>query len=68
MNTRKITVSIPEDLVEWMKAIAVIEGISGNDVVRRAIKTEKYLTEVGNSGSKILIEDIEGKIMRLIRQ
>jgi Arc/MetJ-type ribon-helix-helix transcriptional regulator len=67
MKSKKITVSIPEDLVEWIKAIAVVEGISANDVVRRAIKSERYLTESERSGNKIIIEDSNGKCSILIR-
>ncbi len=67
MKSKKITVSIPEDLVEWIKAIAVVEGISANDVVRRAIKIERYLTESERSGNKIIIEDSNGKCSILIR-
>lgn len=68
MTTKKITISLPDDVIEWIKAVAVVESISSMDVLIRAIKTEKFLTEVNKSGSKILIEDVNGNLSRLVRQ
>ena len=65
---KKITVALPDDLIEYMKAVAVVEGISAVDVLRRSIKTERFLTKLESEGCKILSEDTKGNLSRIIRK
>lgn len=67
MNTKKITVSLPEKDVEWLKALAIVESVNPVDILRRAIRTEKFINECENKGRKILIESNDGKITQLVR-
>jgi hypothetical protein len=67
MGTKKITVALPEDQIEWVQALALAENISCNDVLRRSIKTEQFLLGVEKSGGKVLLENPDGSMSRLIR-
>jgi hypothetical protein len=41
-------------------------GISMTEVVRKAIGMEKFLTEAQNKNQKILLEDTNGTIQRIV--
>ena len=54
---KKVTVNLPADQVAFLQDLALKEKISVVDVLRRAIKSEKFFVDNENSNRKILIED-----------
>lgn len=56
-NFQKITVNLPVEQLEFIKEVAAKEQISVVDVLRRAIKAEKFFLENERAKKKILIED-----------
>ena len=58
---KKITISLSERDVEWLKALAIVESVNPVDILRRAIRTEKFINDCEKKGRKILIESADGK-------
>ena len=70
MNNKevKVTVMIPEEIINSAREIAKSENVSVTHVIRRALKTEQFIKNAERAGKKILIEGADGKtIQRLVR-
>jgi hypothetical protein len=66
MNTVKVTVNLPEDLVERLRDSA--KGKTLTEVIRKGLETELFLTNEENSGSKVLLEKKDNKIVQIVRR
>lgn len=64
----KVTVSLPEATVDDIKALAARLGITASEVLRRAVRTEKFLDEVEQENGKFLIEKSDHSIQQVIRR
>lgn len=67
MNNRKITVSLNEYDVEWIKSMAVADNLSAIDIIRRAIRTERFIRQLELDGKKLIIEYPNGSMTQLVR-
>lgn len=57
MATKKITVNLPSEQVEFLQRIAEKEHLTFTDVLRRSINSEKFFITQEESNNKILVED-----------
>ena len=64
---KKVTVNLPEEQVEFLKAYAEAAKLSFTDVLRRAINTEKFFVEQEKAERKILVEDKDKRIREVVR-
>ncbi len=62
----KVTVNLPDETVEAIKTIAAQRGTTVTEALRRAVESEKFLSEETRSGSKILVEKPEGTIRQVV--
>ncbi|WP_035238714.1 ribbon-helix-helix protein, CopG family [Desulfobacter vibrioformis] len=62
----RVSVNLPENIVETLKQLAARDGITMTEVIRKAIMTEKLLSDELKEGNKILIEDQSKKFRQLI--
>jgi predicted transcriptional regulator len=63
--TVKLTVNLSDDVAAALKSMADHNDVTVTDQLRRAISTEKWLTEVRDSKKKVLIED-NGKLQEVV--
>ncbi|MDD5271425.1 MAG: hypothetical protein PHU14_01775 [Methylovulum sp.] len=68
MATKKITVNLPEDQIEFLQQIASKENLTFTDALRRAINSEKFFVQQENAGRKILVEEPDRHIREVIRK
>jgi len=64
----KVTVNIPEDLMENVKRLAAEEGTTMTSVIQRALSLEIFLAAEEEKGSKVLLEDPNGKFRKVMRK
>lgn len=62
----RVSVNLPENIVETLKQLAARDSITMTEVIRKAIMTEKLLSDEIKNGNKILIEDQSKKFRQLI--
>jgi len=68
MATKKITVNLPSEQVEFLQRIAEREHLTFTDVLRRSINTEKFFITQEDSNNKILVEDTKtARIREVLR-
>ena len=53
----KVTVNLPDDVVEAVADLAAKRGITKTEAIRQAIANEKFFQDTRDSGSEILIQD-----------
>lgn len=63
----KITVGLPKDLLDAFEKLADRRKISKTDMLRRAIETELFLDEQEQQGNKLLVEDSNNNLMKILR-
>jgi len=68
MNTVKITLNLPDNLLKRLREQSKQLSISLTETIRRGLETELFLTEEENTGSKILLEKKDNKIVQLVRR
>lgn len=64
MSRKKMTITFSEEVAEELKEMAESQGLSMNEVLRRALATEKYLLQAVRSGHRVLIRDEASKETR----
>ena len=57
----KVSVNLPEETVETLRALAKKRGITMTEALRKAIANEKFLNDAKDEGAKILIQDEKSK-------
>ena len=56
--TTKLTVNLPDDIAEQLKAMAKKRNISVTEVLRRAISTERWVESIADDkDKKLLVEN-----------
>lgn len=68
MVTKKVTVNLPEDQVEFLQKIAEAENLTFTDVLRRSINSEKFFVDQEKTGRKVLVEDTDQRIREVMRK
>lgn len=68
MATRKVTVNLPEDQVQFLQEIAATEDLTFTDVLRRAINSEKFFVQQESTGNKVLVEGPDQRIREVVRK
>jgi Arc/MetJ-type ribon-helix-helix transcriptional regulator len=66
-DSKKITVNLPSDQVEFLQDLAKEGNISFTDALRRAINSERFFVDQEKTGKKVLVED-NGKVREVIRR
>lgn len=62
----KTTISLPEDAVAILHDLATDRNVSFAEVVRRALKMEKFLADARKQGGRVLIEDAQKRLKEMI--
>ncbi len=57
----KVTVNLPDELVEELKRLASQRNLTVTQVLRQAIESERFLQDELEKGNKVLIEDQKDK-------
>jgi hypothetical protein len=68
MATKKVTVNLPEEQVQFLQELAARENSTFTDVLRRSINSEKFFVEQEKLGRKILVETQGEKLMQILRK
>ena len=63
-----VTAELPESLYNSLIELAKKRGVSANTVLQQAIVSEQYFSEKEQQGSKILVEDANHKIRKVVRK
>ena len=63
----RVRVNLPRKEYEELEALARFEGLSVTDAIRRAIKTDLFLTHKKQEGCTLLYEDRNGQMFRVKR-
>lgn len=64
----KISANIPEETLELLRDLAARRHTTVTEALKRAIELDSFLVSQEDIGSKILIEDKDRKIQRVIRK
>lgn len=64
----KVTLNLPDELVDFVKKIADKENITITNAIQRAINFEKFYVEQEHEGNKFLIEGKDKKIREIVRK
>jgi predicted DNA-binding protein len=65
-NAKKVSVNLPYEAVLALEELAKVRGTTMTEVLRRAIFTEKYLSDQVAEGGKILVEEKNKKLKQLV--
>ena len=68
MDSVKVTINLPAELVERLKVEATKLNITMTEAFRRSLETELFLNSEEDNGSKILVEKKNEKIVQLLRR
>ena len=66
MASKRLTVNLSEKAYKELETMAKERGITMTEVLRRAIGMEKFMSEAMARNNKILLEDSDGKIERVV--
>ena len=66
MKSRRLTVNLSNKAYEDLETMAQQRGISMTEVLRKAIGMERFLSDAQSKNQKILLEDADGKIQRIV--
>lgn len=67
MSIVRVTVNLPKNLIERLKNESKIRNITMTETIRRGLETELFLTNEEKSGSKILLEKKDKRIVQVVR-
>ncbi len=65
-NAKKVSVNLPTDAIDALTELAKVRGTTMTEVLRRAIFTEKFLSDQVADGAKILLEEKNNKVKQLV--
>jgi predicted CopG family antitoxin len=64
--TKRITLEVSDEVYAQLEELKKRRGSTMTDVFRRAIGTEAFLDEQVQEGSKVLLEDPNGKFRQIV--
>ncbi len=67
MSTKKVTVNLPTDQVEFLQELAAREQITFTDALRRSIGAERFFVEQQTAGRKVLVEEKDKRLREVMR-
>lgn len=53
----RFTVELSEDTMDTIRELADLDGITMSEVVRRAVRANKFLVQTRIAGERVLIQD-----------
>lgn len=65
-NTTTVTVNIPTDILEKIKALAVLRNRTVTETIVRSLCDELYLHERVSSGHRVLVKSQTGEMKQLV--
>lgn len=65
-QAKRMSVSFSSDFVKLLEDLSHSQGISQNEVLRRAVATEAYIQREVGRGSTILIQKSNGDIREVV--
>ncbi len=65
-GTTKLTVNVPTEALEGLRAHAVIHRVTMTEALRQALGLQSFLSQEVAQGGKILIESRQGDLRELI--
>jgi predicted transcriptional regulator len=68
METKKLTVNLPEGVLAELKRLAELRNTTITSTLRRAIATESFVTQELESGGKLLIQKPDATIREIVIQ
>ena len=68
IQTTKVTVNIPDDVLAELREIAAANNTTLTDAISQSIRINKFLTDQEKLDAKILIETADGKFRQIIRK
>lgn len=66
MAVTKVSVNLPDEVVEVVRNLATRRNTTRTEVFRRAISNHKFIQDELDKGSKILIEDSSGNVKEVV--
>jgi len=66
VNTTKVTVNLPDDTVEAIKAIADQSGTTVTEALRQVIENQRFLRDEARNGNKVLIQNVADNSVRQV--
>ena len=66
MSDVRVSVNLPQAVVDVLKELAEKDGVTMTEVLRKSILTEKFLDDEATRGNKILIEDKNKRFRQLV--
>ena len=68
MQTVKVTVNLPEELVKRLKEESKKSQTTMTETIRKGLETELFLSKEEEAGSKILLEKKGHKLVHIVRR
>ncbi|MEO3684690.1 hypothetical protein ABHN84_20715 [Shewanella vesiculosa] len=67
MSTKKVTVNLPEEQIQFLQSLAKKEGMTFTDALKRSINAERFFVEQKQNNRKILVEEQGHKLREIVR-
>lgn len=67
MLLTKMSMNLPDDEVQTLKALAERHGVTMTEVIRRSLATYKFFTDAVDNDAKILIRDKDDSVKEIVR-
>jgi hypothetical protein len=67
MTTKRITVNLPEDQIQFLQDVAKKENLTFTVALSRAINSERFFVQQEGAGHKILVEESGRCIREVVR-
>lgn len=64
----RVTLNLPDDLMDRIKATAVLESRTVTDVFRRSLEMNLFLNAEEAKGAKLILEKRGGRMVEILRQ
>jgi hypothetical protein len=65
-DTVKISANLPKDAFDALKQLSEKKGVSMTEILRRAIGTEKLLSDTVDANGKVLIQEANNKVKQVL--
>jgi hypothetical protein len=63
---QRTSFNLPKEVLEIVREIARKRGLSMGEVIRKAITTEKYITDEIEAGSKVLVQKADKSFREVV--
>lgn len=66
MTKARCTFLLSQQTVDLLKRVAEDEGITMSEIIRRAIRTEKFILDTQAAGDRFLIQNRAGQVREVL--